>query len=394
MSYTHDDLVHDIEQQFKDARGNAAQKKKLRELMTKYGNSREEIEAKSTMGEWMEFILANGNELLDEVRREKFAEEARGKAYNIKARMEAKSREQIEDEKAQDLKEDSAAEIKKPSTAPLSALNGDIISAEINNIFSDEELMKREKLFDENVFLKTMKPVIKEHEGIVLHPYVDTADKVTVGPGINVEANAEGVEWCLLDRKTNKLRKLDLSNEEDKAIFDKEMAKLNEYKKGNQKAAGFFEGKTDLRITVENADALYRSRVQGAIKDINDIIKDFNKNLGKKEGYIEPFEKLPQNIQIVLIDMVYNLGKKGFNWEKDPANPKKGFPGFWKGLAHRNVAEMVKECGRVDKKKPLVKRNEAIFKHCLKAFSFATSALLPKSTFFSLFIGICFKQAS
>lgn len=68
-TYTHEDFINDIEADFYNARHNSAQKKKLRELMEKYGNSREEIEEKSSMGEWMEFVLANGDVLFDEVRR-------------------------------------------------------------------------------------------------------------------------------------------------------------------------------------------------------------------------------------------------------------------------------------------------------------------------------------
>ena len=377
--------MRDIEADFRNARGNKAQKKKIRELMERYGNSREEIEAKSSMGEWFEFVLANGDALWEEVRREKLAEEAQNKAYDqMKARIEAakKTREEDEvveeDEEEEEVEEDSAAALKNSLTPHTPVQKENSFINELKKTAEDDRFGIAKALnvqmgeksnmpeFDEENFMNVMKPIIKKHEGIVLHPYVDTADKVTVGPGINVDANDEGVEWHLLDRKTNTLRKLDLSKAEDRAIRDAELAKLKKYQKNNKKGAGFFTDITDLRITEKNADTLYRNRVQGSINDVNAIIKEFNENLGEQEGYIEPFEKQPQNIQIVLIDMVYNLGRTGFDWKQtekklESGDIKKiGYPSFWEGIAHRNVDEMLKECIRNRWDVKFAARNKAI----------------------------------
>lgn len=380
-NYTQEDFMRDIEADFRNARDNKAQKKKIRELMERYGNSREEIEAKSSMGEWFEFVLANGDALWEEVRREKLAEEAQNKAYDqMKARIEAAKKtrdedevvEEEEEEEEEEVEEDSAAALKNSLTPHTPVQKENSFINELKKTAEDDRFGVTQALhvqmgeksdmpeFDKENFMNVMKPIIKKHEGIVLHPYVDTADKITVGPGINVDANDEGVEWHLLDRKTNTLRKLDLSKAEDRAIRDAELAKLKKYQKNNKKGAGFFADITDLRITEKNADTLYRKRVQGSINDVNAIIKEFNKNLGEQEGYIEPFEKQPQNIQIVLIDMVYNLGRTGFDWKEAGKNLQKGFPSFWKAFAHRNVSEMVTQCGRVAGGKALTDRNEAM----------------------------------
>lgn len=363
-TYTQEDFMRDIEADFRNARGNKAQKKKIRELMELYGNSREEIEAKSSMGEWFEFVLANGDALWEEVRREKLAEEAQNKAYdNMNMRIEAAKKAK---------KDDFATTLKNALTPHTPIQNGNSFINELKKTAEEDSFGVTQALnvqlgeksntpeFDKENFMTVMKPIIKKHEGIVLHPYVDTADKVTVGPGVNVDANDEGVEWHLLDRKTNTLRKLDLSKAEDRAIRDAELAKLKKYQKNNNIGADFFADVTDLRITEKNADTLYRNRVQGSIDDINGIIKEFNENLGEKEGYIEPFEKQPQNIQKVLIDMVYNLGRTGFDWKKSNVDPQKGFPSFWKEFAHRNVSGMVTQCGRVAGGKALTDRNEAM----------------------------------
>lgn len=77
MSYTQQDLARDLEEDFRRARNNVTQKQKLNELMDKYGETREEIESKSTMEDWMRFKMANGDELLDTVRTERAAERLR-----------------------------------------------------------------------------------------------------------------------------------------------------------------------------------------------------------------------------------------------------------------------------------------------------------------------------
>ena len=64
MSYTQQDLARDLEEDFRRARNNVTQKQKLNELMDKYGETREEIESKSTMEDWMRFKMANGDEFI------------------------------------------------------------------------------------------------------------------------------------------------------------------------------------------------------------------------------------------------------------------------------------------------------------------------------------------
>ncbi len=82
----------------------------------------------------------------------------------------------------------------------------------------------------------------------------------------------------------------------------------------------------------------------------------------KTEGYIDSFERLPENLQMVLVDMVYNLGKTGFNWKqttktlKNGTTKKYGYPNFWKKLAQRDIEGLTAECER----KSLTTRNEAM----------------------------------
>lgn len=67
-------------------------------------------------------------------------------------------------------------------------------------------------------------------------------------------------------------------------------------------------------------------------------------------------------MQIVLIDMVFNLGRDGFSWkrkeiiDKEGNKVKKGYPSFWDAVANRDVDKMIKECARDG----LPKRNKKI----------------------------------
>ena len=340
------DGVKDYEQLFRNAQNRTEQKRKMKQLMAKYGETEFDIEKNSTPTEYMEFVLAGGRDVLKMVQKENMMERITSPYPQTPMPEAARGNSDYTISNANSLFEKRILDdIDNPQVCERKVT--------ANGVCKIEQ-------FDKDKFMGKMKPVIKKHEGIILHPYVDTADKSTVGPGINIDSNAEGVEWLLLDPKTNKLRLLNPDKKEDKAIIESELARLEPYKNGNKRSADFFKDKTNLRISVENADQLYRSRVDGFIQDINDIIDDFNDHLGKTEGYIDYFEKQPENLQMVLIDMVYNLGKTGFNWKKTPnkQQPKKtyGYPNFWKKLAQRDIEGLTAECER----KSLTTRNEAM----------------------------------
>ncbi|MCM1324060.1 MAG: pesticin C-terminus-like muramidase [Acetobacter sp.] len=355
------DFVKDVEQMFENARNRTEQKKKVREIMADYGETLSDIENNAPESVYWEFMLAGGKEVLEQVQLENAQERlnaANPQTPTPEAATENPDYTASNKEDMPDNRDDLANEICERDF-------GD----ECKRDFGDECKRKRPdgimtpiKQFNQDAFMKIMKPIIKKNEGIVLHPYVDTADKSTIGPGTNIDSDDTGVEYNLLDPKTNKLTPLDPTKEKDKAIIEEELAKLEPYKNGNKRSADFFKDKTNLRITEKNADALYRRNVEKFIKNINNIIDDFNDNLGKTEGYIDRFERLPENLQIVLIDMVYNLGAKKFNWKQTPnaENPTKkdGYPTFWKHLANRNIDGMVKECLRNENDKGFANRNK------------------------------------
>lgn len=222
-----------------------------------------------------------------------------------------------------------------------------------------------EKPFDEENFVNNvMKQVIQEHEGIYMYPYVDTADKTTVGPGLNINNGSKNIEWWYRNPKTGEMRLLDKNKAADNQLIEEELKKLDKYKHQNNNKAEFFEDKTNLRITENHAHQLYLKRVNQAMNDIRDLIKTHNENRNKK---IDDFEKLPEPLQIVLVDMVYNLGYEGFYWEKikreeNGNEVKNGYPRFWKALENLDLDGMIKESKRYSGEIPLEKRNQNIRK--------------------------------
>ena len=215
----------------------------------------------------------------------------------------------------------------------------------------------------------SLKKVIQEHEGIYLYPYVDTSGKITVGQGLNINDDSQMVEWWYRNPETGEMRLLDKQNSADKKLFENELKKLDKYKKGNDKRAEFFESVTNLRITESHAHQLYLNRVNQAINGVKDLIKTHNENRSKK---IADFEQLPEPLQIVLVDMVYNLGYSGFHWklqitkDENGNEVKNGYPRFWKALEDHNLDAMIEQSKRnvtvvennQKKLKPLKKRNE------------------------------------
>jgi GH24 family phage-related lysozyme (muramidase) len=214
--------------------------------------------------------------------------------------------------------------------------------------------------FNESFFINTtMFNFLKAEEGYSLYPYIDTSGITTIGIGTNIEKNTDKLPWYYLDPQTNKLRFLDKNNSNDKKILEEELNKLNKYKTIHNDEAKMFENRTNLRLSAEYVHELYLKRVKTAINDIRSIIDEKNKKTHKK---IPIFEKLPHQLQIVLVDMAYNLGKDGFNYYlKKLSNGKQvGYPNFWNALALHDIDKMIKESQRFSNAKPLTKRNNKI----------------------------------
>ena len=223
----------------------------------------------------------------------------------------------------------------------------------------DEELNVDNNKFNQNVFInKTMRPFIEAEEGLQDYPYLDTNGLITIGVGANINNNPLSMDWYYKNQDTGELRHLDKNNPADLRLIKEELLKLekereklpyDEKKKTwkNNYAAKHYEEVTSLRVSSEYINREYYKRAKEAINNIQSTIKRYNKD-PKKENSIPDFHKLPQPLQFVLMDMMYNMGQTRFDYiityGKD--GKKRGYPSFWDAVANRDVDKMIKECAR------------------------------------------------
>ena len=91
----------------------------------------------------------------------------------------------------------------------------------------------------------------------------------------------------------------------------------------------------------------YYKRAKEAVDNIQNTINRYNKD-PKKEKDIPDFHKLPNPLQIVLMDMMYNKGQTRFDYIKTYGKDRisRGYPSFWDAIANRDVDAMIRESSR------------------------------------------------
>ena len=212
-----------------------------------------------------------------------------------------------------------------------------------------------------------MRPFIETEEGLYDYPYLDINGLITIGVGANINNNPLSMDWYYKNPDTGKLRHLDKNNPDDLRLIKEEVSKLEkereklpydekEKTRKNNYIAEHYEDKTNLRVSSEYINREYYKRAKEAINNIQNTIKRYNKDPEKKNS-IPDFYKLPQPLQFVLMDMMYNMGQTRFDYiviyDKD--GKKRGYPRFWDAVANRDLTSMIKECTRDG----LPKRNKA-----------------------------------
>ena len=223
----------------------------------------------------------------------------------------------------------------------------------------EEELKVDDNKFNQDFFInKTMRPFIETEEGLYDYPYLDTNGLITIGVGANIDDNPLSMDWYYKNPDTGKLRHLDKENPDDLRLIKEELSYLekereklpyDEKKKTweNNYKAKHYKGITNLRVSSEYINREYYKRAKEAVNNIQNTIKRYNKDT-KKEKDIPDFRKLPQPLQFVLMDMMYNMGQTRFDYivtyGKD--GKRRGYPSFWDAVANRDVDGMIKECVR------------------------------------------------
>ncbi len=327
--YANDNIFDDEswkEDSYKDEK-----KQTLHRLLDKYHNDPDEVERLSTIAEDIDFKFSR--QYLDEVLRERAAGRLSLSAQPAEMRLSA------------------APERRYAANAYAGTQSDARPSADSPYVYDEDRFVNT-----------TMRPHIEEQEGIFDYIYLDTSALKTIGVGANIDAAPEKLNWLYEDPQTHQRRQLDKNNAADLALMKNEIAKIDKLKSEPIRAAEGYEKESQLRLSAETVEQMYQSRLRGAIDDVRNIIRRYNNTPGKRRK-IPDFEKLPLNLQIVLVDMAYNLGLKKFDYiqtwkdKNDHDKGKDGYPLFWDAVANRDINRMVAQSSRTGNNTRLTKRN-------------------------------------
>lgn len=164
-----------------------------------------------------------------------------------------------------------------------------------------------------------MYPIIKEHENKKNYPYKDSQGKITVGIGENIHDLSKfgSIDWT--DERGQKIRPSQaLRHRQDLLNIE-----------GNNYKADYYKDKTPLRISDKDIRQLYDLHVNDDLKTLRRTFADY--------------DKFPQQLQNVLLDIKYNTGNVS----------REEWPNLHKAISERNLEEIINNVNRkqVDEKR-------------------------------------------
>ncbi|MBR5598678.1 MAG: hypothetical protein IKW39_01415 [Alphaproteobacteria bacterium] len=154
-----------------------------------------------------------------------------------------------------------------------------------------------EKKYSKLLFNVREHLVNEESENLIEYIYLDSKGYITTGIGSNIDDKETflDIDFMIGDRHATYQEKLDVYNK-FKDMSEKEIYK-NNYK------AQYYKKFSNLRINAREAEKLLYKHTLNDLKML-------------REG-IEGFDKLPQSLQEVLMDIKYNTGNVSkLNWPK------------------------------------------------------------------------------
>ncbi|HWU63483.1 MAG TPA: hypothetical protein VN112_15805, partial [Ensifer sp.] len=133
--------------------------------------------------------------------------------------------------------------------------------------------------------------LILEAEGFIEHMYLDTVSQITIGYGTMLPTAASSTTITMLNKATNQPATVD---EKVKAWNTlREFSPVNH--KLNMKAEAFAD-MTDLVINELQAERLFNLKLGGFVSML--------------QKHYPKFEDFPEDAQIAILDMAYNLGPR------------------------------------------------------------------------------------
>jgi GH24 family phage-related lysozyme (muramidase) len=171
---------------------------------------------------------------------------------------------------------------------------------------------------------KTVFANLERYEGRVPHLYLDSRGYVTVGVGHCVRNRNEMARLTMMTGGAGvPMQAATLKQKQDE--FDT-VSKLPA-----NRAADSYEKHTKLMMRDQDIDGLLH-------KHIDSFYGSLAGAYCKAKGYPKDFDTLPQNVQLALFDMVFNLGATGLS----------KFTQFNKSIKDGDWNKAVTQCERVD----------------------------------------------
>ncbi len=135
---------------------------------------------------------------------------------------------------------------------------------------------------------------LEEYEGRVNHLYLDAKGYVTIGVGHLVK-NRNAVAALVLCKTKNSVPAQLASLKEKQDEYDTIVKQPVKY------MASWYKQHTTLVMKKEDIDALLDKHIDSFFQELIGIYQ-------KSKGCFDEFDNLPENVQLALFDMIFNLG--------------------------------------------------------------------------------------
>lgn len=168
---------------------------------------------------------------------------------------------------------------------------------------------------------------IEQYEGRFNHLYLDTKGKVTVGIG-HLIPNRNAITTVTLYKLKNNLPFQVASLAEKHTEYDK----ISKLPYGQRYGARSFKPHTSLVMKDSNINIQRDKHINSFYTELTNIYKMSN-------GYPDDFDKLHKNVQLALLDMIFNLGATKI---------VTSFPSFNKALKAADWKKAATESNRPD----------------------------------------------
>ena len=274
-------------------------KKKLNELLDKYGESREAIDQHSTPEDWMEYQFAQGDQYINEILEERRMKRAQNAfpqtpfpslAQGNPNYTTTTNLPETEEETRQKLENNQPHSNTKSLKREASALHKALQSNSETNHQTTEQ--NKEESDDTN-FIRLMGKNLIETEKMNNFIYLDKYGHITAGIGsmLDDEKIFKNMKWEINGRKAtqkeiDKAYKIFTSLQQEKDSDGK--PKYRNYK------ADYFKKFSELRLSEETMIETMREHLT------NDLQRVRRMNIN--------FDELPQPMKLIIMDFYYNLG--------------------------------------------------------------------------------------